>query len=244
MTYSQIDKVIYLAAMVAAFMAMALTLFMMIYLRDRSRSRYDDEKQRAILSGMRASFEGQIARLNHQLMATEGRWRETNHLILSSQSHQADAVDGAPVLAADDFVRSLGINPSDIELDERLVFLLTPFADDEREVYATIAEVCRRNGFICVRGDEEHITGEILPHIVRLMLSARIIVANITSRNANVFYELGIAHAIGKKTILIAKTFSEVPFDVQSKRVVFYHNEDELKSGFTDAMLQAFRQKI
>ncbi len=42
--------------------------------------------------------------------------------------------------------------------------------------------------------------------------------------NANVFYELGYAHALGKPTILLAQRDSKLPFDIQSFRVVFYND--------------------
>jgi hypothetical protein len=50
----------------------------------------------------------------------------------------------------------------------------------------------------CIKGDEDYIEGNVLKYIVGKMMSARIIITNINGRNPNVFYELGIAHAIGK----------------------------------------------
>ena len=54
-------------------------------------------------------------------------------------------------------------------------------------------------------------------------------IANINGRNPNVFYELGIAHTLDKPTLLVAKTVSDVPFDIRSKRLILYKDENELR---------------
>ena len=46
-------------------------------------------------------------------------------------------------------------------------------------------------------------------------------------KNANVFYELGVAHALGKEVILIAQHESDIPFDVVHYRYIVYHNDAE-----------------
>jgi len=46
-------------------------------------------------------------------------------------------------------------------------------------------------------------------------------------KNANVFYELGVAHALGKEVILIAQHESDVPFDIVHHRYIVYHNNAE-----------------
>jgi hypothetical protein len=43
-----------------------------------------------------------------------------------------------------------------------------------------------------------------------------------SERNPNVFYELGLAHAIGKPAILVAKTEEDIPFDLRHVRVIVY----------------------
>jgi hypothetical protein len=53
---------------------------------------------------------------------------------------------------------------------------------------------------------------------------ADIVIAEITPLNANVFYELGDAHALKKTTILLARGDAALPFDIQSFRVVFYND--------------------
>src|SRR5579859_2580210 len=161
-----------------------------ILLRDRSKSKYDMAHNQAILSEMRASFEQRFAKLNHELMATEARWRDVNHLLLSAQRAQRDQLLERKVVITN-FFRDLGLSDNDTEVDSKLVFVLTPLNDEEQETYTIIKDVCARNGLTCLRGDEEFIKGDILPHVVKLMVKARIVIANIGSRNPNVYYELG-----------------------------------------------------
>jgi hypothetical protein len=51
-----------------------------------------------------------------------------------------------------------------------------------------------------------------------------VVIAEITPVNANVFYELGYAHALGKDTILLAERGKQLPFDVSGYRCIFYDN--------------------
>ncbi len=79
-------------------------------------------------------------------------------------------------------------------------------------------------------GDEDSIKGDILPYILRKIVKARLVIACMDGRNANVFYELGIAHALGKPTILISssKEIKVVPVDVRSKYITFYKDTNDL----------------
>jgi hypothetical protein len=59
-----------------------------------------------------------------------------------------------------------------------------------------------------------------------------------TERNPNVYYELGIAHSFDKPTILIAQKIEDVPFDIQSKRILIYKKVEELRAPLTESLLQ------
>ena len=53
-------------------------------------------------------------------------------------------------------------------------------------------------------------------------MRADLIVADLTGQNANVFYEMGFAHALNKDTILLTQTIGDVPFDLRQRRLVEY----------------------
>ena len=98
-----------------------------------------------------------------------------------------------------------------------------PFAAALTEVYTQVYKpVCAANGLECWRVDEISRPGSITRDIVEGILDADLIIADLTGRNANVFYELGIAHAVSNKTIMTAQKPEDVPFDLQTYRVIFY----------------------
>ncbi len=98
-----------------------------------------------------------------------------------------------------------------------------PFALEYREVYDQVYKpVCLDNGFECWRVDEKNAPGSITRDIVNGILDADLVVADLTSRNPNVFYELGIAHSAGNKTIMTAQNPKEIPFDIANYRVLMY----------------------
>jgi hypothetical protein len=161
-------------------------------------------------------------------MATQDRWREMNHLLVSSQQLVPD-VSSQEVIELPHFFRAAGLAGRQ-EIDPALVFVLTPFHEDQRDVFQIIADVCRDLGLKCFRGDEQFVGGDLFPHILQQIARARLVVAVVDGRNPNVFYELGLAHALDKTTILISRAINELPFDLRSKRIVLYQEPGDLRA--------------
>lgn len=70
------------------------------------------------------------------------------------------------------------------------------------------------------RADLDPSPGGITPKMLLGLLSARVVIADLTGRNPNVFYELGIAHSFARPLILIADSSSTLPFDAKDERVI------------------------
>jgi nucleoside 2-deoxyribosyltransferase len=174
----------------------------------------------------RQDIEARIAQLSQQLMLSEDRFRSLNHLILDAQ--QARPVFKRGRTAKSPFLDQLGVEV-DVPTDDKLVFVLTPFNPDFEEDYEAIKYTVEDLGFRCTRGDDESQSSSILSHILQQVVQARIVIANITGRNPNVFYELGIAHAIGKPVLIVARTAEEIPFDVSAVRVLIYRDPRQLR---------------
>lgn len=69
---------------------------------------------------------------------------------------------------------------------------------------------------------------QIIQDIFELILVSRIVVADFSSQNTNVFYEAGIAHTLGKEVVPLAQSVrNDVPFDLQSHRVIEYLNNEQ-----------------
>jgi nucleoside 2-deoxyribosyltransferase len=86
------------------------------------------------------------------------------------------------------------------------------------------------------RADEVYGPGVIIADIVKQIVESKLIIAEITPANPNVYYEIGYAHALGKPTILIAEKATELPFDVSPFRVLFYENTIAGKKRIEDGL--------
>lgn len=236
MEFQIIVTVISAALAVVGAMIGLLTLFAQKRLRERSAAEYDRETRRAELSAMREYYEAQIERITDKLTGTEQRWRDANHLIISAQQNQSMASSG--IVSPDRFLSGFGIDINNVSIDKKLVFYLTPFSKAHSSEFEVVLDVCNRNGLTCRRGDEEFIDRNILSHVVKNITSSRLVIANITGRNPNVLYELGIAQALGKPTIIISKTLDDLPFDIQENRVITFKDHEELRRELTNGLVR------
>ena len=75
---------------------------------------------------------------------------------------------------------------------------------------------------VCHRGDKDFHPGDIITHIIENLVSSEIVIADLTGRNPNVFYELGVRHATSNNTILIAENLEDIPFDLRGLRTISY----------------------
>lgn len=102
-------------------------------------------------------------------------------------------------------------------------FVLMPFAEEFKDVYQfLILEVLDKAGYTVIKADDIKSQSNIMSDIVKGIITSDLIVADLTGSNPNVYYELGIAHALDKKVILITQEINELPFDLRSYRVVGY----------------------
>lgn len=112
----------------------------------------------------------------------------------------------------------------DIQPEEDLCFVLMPFGDDMlQQVYEIhVKPTVERVGLQCKRVDDMLGPAAIMEDIWKGINSARVVLAELTGQNPNVFYELGLCHAIGKDAILLAQDIKWVPFDVRHRRTIIY----------------------
>jgi len=142
-------------------------------------------------------------------------------------THAATEAAGTTALAStDDHLKkvSKGVAVSPAET----CFVMMPFAEPLGSYYATLFEpAIKRAGLTAVRADTEIFgTGKIIDQIWSGINSAKVLVAELTGRNPNVLYELGLAHALRKPVVLISSNEDDVPFDVRHVRVIYYEMTD------------------
>lgn len=190
----------------------------------------------------REYYEKELYKLQNELVENQRRWEDVNNLIVSGQQDsliENNTIQQLPEV----FLKRFGINLSDLEYNDKSVFVLTPFLEREFDTYNTIKEVCTEVNLSCSRGDETYRDKDLLMHIITSIAESSIIIANINGRNPNVFYELGICHSIGKPVILVSNNKKDLPFDIQNKNIIFYNNKIDLNSKLKSELLRIFIDK-
>jgi hypothetical protein len=91
-----------------------------------------------------------------------------------------------------------------------------PFSKDFDDTYKLgIKAACEEAGMYCERVDEQQYDGTILNRVYNQIAMSNLIVADMTGRNPNVFYEVGYAHALNKRVILLTQREEDIPFDLK-----------------------------
>lgn len=109
------------------------------------------------------------------------------------------------------------------------LFVLMPFTSSLKPVYDyLLKKVAKTTNLSIARADDFFSQNSIMHEVWSAITQASIIIADCTGKNPNVFYEIGIAHAIGKPVILITQNQDDVPFDLRHIRYIQY---DYTKSG-------------
>ncbi len=102
-------------------------------------------------------------------------------------------------------------------------FVIMPFGSFFDSYYNDIyKKAIEEVGLIPKRADDLYRSSTIVQDIWNYTKAAKVILADLTGKNPNVFYELGLAHALAKPAILITNTIEDVPFDLRALRVLTF----------------------
>ncbi len=113
------------------------------------------------------------------------------------------------------------------KIDDKLCFVLMPFGPPFDDYYEHIIKKAVKDaGMDALRADEIYGTGSIMRDVWDHIWRARVIVADVTDRNPNVNYELGLCHSLGVCTILMTQQIGDVPFDYRHRRCISYNTTD------------------
>jgi hypothetical protein len=103
------------------------------------------------------------------------------------------------------------------------VFVLMSFSQDFKPIYTThISKVVKQLGLTVGRADDFFTAHAVMSDVWTAIYRSRFVIADCTGRNPNVFYEIGVAHTVGKPVILITQNEDDVPFDLRSIRYIKY----------------------
>ncbi len=117
-----------------------------------------------------------------------------------------------------------------ITIKPRTCFVMMPIADHpdyesghfNRVYQYLIKPACIKAGYQPIRADDNKASNMIMFDILKKIVECDMAICDLSSRNANVFYELGLRQAFNKKTILITDNILPAPFDISAFRYVSY----------------------
>lgn len=113
-----------------------------------------------------------------------------------------------------------------VQSEEARAFVVMEFKSQFEELHQDVVKlICREFNLEATTAAEAYGPGLVIADIERQIDEAKLVIAEITPPNPNVYYEVGYARAKNKPTILLAdRRLEQLPFDVAPFRVLFYEN--------------------
>jgi|688.fasta_scaffold191708_2 hypothetical protein len=122
-------------------------------------------------------------------------------------------------------------------------FVLMPFKDPFNSYYDHVLKKAALDvGLEPIRADEIYGTRPIIEDIVKEIREASVLIAEVTGKNPNVNYEMGIAHAMKRPVVIISQSVDDIPFDYRHLRAIIYNTakvgwDSDLKSQISRSLL-------
>ena len=114
-------------------------------------------------------------------------------------------------------------------------FVAMPFSGDMTDVfYYGIQRAVHANGLLCERVDQEAFTGEVMGRVRKRIEAARLVIAEVSGANPNVYLEVGYAWAKERPTILLVRDPKELRFDVAGHKCLCYDTIRQLEERLTE----------
>ena len=127
-----------------------------------------------------------------------------------------------------------------------ICFAIMPFGGWFDGYYSSIYQPAINDaGLVPKRADDLYRPSTIVNDIWAYTRQAKLVLADLSGKNPNVFYELGLAHALAKPAILVAETMNDVPFDLRALRVIEYDkNEPNWGESLKEKITKAIREVL
>lgn len=129
-------------------------------------------------------------------------------------------------------------------IEPALASVMMPFAPEFADVYNSIQQAAAAAGLRCRRADEIWEAPAIIQDVVSLIDRSHVVICDCSGRNPNVFYEVGIAHTLGREVVLIAQNPSDIPFDLRHLRYIPYLNNGEGRKGLASSLEARLRTVV
>ncbi len=104
--------------------------------------------------------------------------------------------------------------------NEKLVAVMLPFR--QMRTFESVKKVCDQQNLDCMKADDIWENSAFIQDIFDLIFTSRVVIADFTGKNPNLFYEVGVAHTLGKTVIPITQSIEHVPSDLGHHRALVY----------------------
>lgn len=126
----------------------------------------------------------------------------------------------------------------------RLVSVMMPFNPGFNGTYEAVKRVADYMSLQCLRADDIWDNATFMQDIFDLIFCAKVVIVDFTGRNANVMYETGIAHTLGKTVIPITQSFDDIPSDLGHHRALKYLANQEGYRELSNELYKRLKQII
>lgn len=128
---------------------------------------------------------------------------------------------------------------------KKICFVVTPIGGDDQPIRRHIDGIideaitpALEEKFIIQVAHRMYDIGSINNKIISSVFNADLVIANLTSLNPNVMFELAIRYCFGKPAIVIAEKGTRLPFDVIDENTVFYINDPKGAADLRDSIIK------
>jgi hypothetical protein len=196
----------------------------------RSLSFGDDDYEGHVLSLLQSMVTSDPAKLGVIAEYVQTKCPEAGEYISSEDSNARRIVFSPTVFR----VPEGGVNYSSVSA-------MMPFSGGFTTVYETITLAAVAAGLTCRRADDIWDDSTIIQDVFTLIFQSFIVVCDFTGKNPNVFYEAGVAHALGKYVVPITQSADDIPFDLQHHRFISYLNNSEGRRDLESKLADRFK---
>ncbi len=121
-----------------------------------------------------------------------------------------------------------------VERSPKRAPVVMPFSKEYNDIYVFgIRDVAEELGIVAERADDiQH--NDSIPDVIRNRIKrSDVVIAETTAHNPNVYYEVGLAHGIGRPTVLVCKDAGTIPFDLTTINHIVYESISELRTSLS-----------
>jgi len=105
-------------------------------------------------------------------------------------------------------------------------FLVMPFSDEFKLVYEIVRQALMELGWDVKRADEVTFPRLITSLVLKEILTSDLVIADLSTYNPNVFYEVGVTQVIGNDLLMITQE-KDTPFDIKNEQIIFYQPDNQ-----------------